>query len=838
MLLFGKKSVSSICPKTGKSPVRRQKRRWLIWLLPFTGFAALIWFLVRVLPKPSRATYPCQRVAFPLASGFVIWLLGLAGSLSALRKAEHYRTQARFVLCAVFIAASVGCVWLALSTTEEEVTLAALQTSNDPIGVAQGVHPGRVVWIHDPNATDWDGYSSPEHWYDDNHTDQAVVDKMVSRAVRGLAGKSLDAAAWDSIFLDFNRSSGKGDVGYTAGEKIAIKINNTMCYNANTSTFEQRSGNKNRIDNSPQMTVSLLRQLVNVVGVDEADITIGDPGRIMPNFFYDIVHSMFPSVCYLASNGGFGRTQSTFSNVEFHWSTSAAYGRRQDYIPRSFAEADYMINFAILKSHDSGGITLCGKNHYGSLLRNPNCTLRGQKYDYYDMHSSLPVNRMGMGHYRALVDLMGHPELGGKTVLYIVDGLFAGRNWNSLPVKWEMAPFYGDWPSSVFVSQDPVAIDSVCCDFLKTEWNDYPHYDGADDYLHEAALADNPPSGTFYDPDKDGFGSASLGVHEHWNNSWSKQYSRNLGMSQGIELISPGPADFDGAGEVDSETKASSPSPTDGAIIGWKTTVLSWTQGHGAVEHDVYFGTNFDAVDDADMSDATGVYKGRLIDAFYTTEELDLNRTYYWRIDQVNDLDPNSPWKGDVWSFTVADLMTVEYRVSASEDDAYGYGDELQNSGNSYLRIGHSSFYPLPYYMSGMVFRCVDIPRGAEIVSAILKIQSHDGRLTDTIYGVIGAEAADDAAALGGSCYVSALARTNASVTWDHYKPWVENTWYDSPDIAEIIQEVVARAGWSAGNSLAIIYRTRQDDGGSRNFSSYDRGSDCAPRLEITYEPG
>jgi hypothetical protein len=551
MPLFRKRSVSSGCSKSDTNSGHRLKGRWLIWIFPFTGFVALIWFLVRVLPKPSRATYPCQRVAFPLASGFIIWLLGLAGSVSAFRKAKHCRTQARFVLYSVFVALSIGSAWLALSTSEEKAALADVQTPNAPIGIAQGVNPGRVVWIHDPNATDWDGYSSPEHWYDDNHTDQAVVDRMVSRAIRGLAGAGSDAAAWDAIFRNFNLRRGKGDVGYTAGEKIAIKINNTMCYNANTSTFEKRDSNINRIDNSPQMTISLLDQLVRVAGVNQADITIGDPGRIMPNFYYNIVHQRFPDVCYMASYGGLGRTESTFSNVEFHWSTSAANGKRQDYIPRSFAEADYMINFAILKSHDSGGITVCGKNHYGSLLRNPDRTLRGQRYDYYDMHSSLPVNRRGMGYYRALVDLMGHPELGGKTVLYIVDGLFAGRNWDSQPLKWNMAPFYGDWPSSVFVSQDPVAIDSVCYDFLRTEWNDYPHYDGAEDYLHEAALADNPPSGTFYDPDKDGIGLASLGVHEHWNNSDYKQYSRNLGAGDGIELTSPLPADFNGDGVVD-----------------------------------------------------------------------------------------------------------------------------------------------------------------------------------------------------------------------------------------------------------------------------------------------
>jgi hypothetical protein len=587
MVLFRKRSFSSSCSQSNTNSGHRLKGRWLFWLFPFTGFIALIWFLVRVIPKPSRATYPCQRVAFPLASSFIVWLLGLAGSVSAFRKAKRYRRQARYVLYAVFVAVSVGSVWLALSSTEKKMTFAAELIPNAPIGIAKGVHPGRVVWIHDPNATDWDGYSSPEHWYDDNHTDQAVVDRMVSRAIRALASESSDAAAWDALFRNFNIRRGKGDVGYTAGEKIAIKINNTMCYNANTSTFEQTNYNKNRIDNSPQMTISLLDQLVRVVGMNQADITIGDPGRIFPNFYYNIVQPRFPDVCYLAAYGGHGRTQSTFSNVEFYWSTPAANGTRQDYIPRSFAEADYLINFAILKSHDSGGITLCGKNNYGSLIRNPDRTLMGRRYDYYDMHTSLPVNRRGMGYYRTIVDLMGHPELGGKTVLYIVDGLFAGRNWDSQPLKWNMAPFYGDWPSSVFVSQDPVAIDSVCYDFLWTEWNDYPHYDGAEDYLHEAALADNPPSGTFYDPDNDGVALTSLGTHEHWNDPLSKQYSRNLGTGDGIELTSPVPADFNGDGVVD--------------CLDFTTLMDQWMQTSGQLSADIAPGPSGDGI--VDMED-------------------------------------------------------------------------------------------------------------------------------------------------------------------------------------------------------------------------------------------
>ncbi len=82
-------------------------------------------------------------------------------------------------------------------------------------------------------------------------------------------------------------------------------------------------------------------------------------------------------------------------------------------------------------------------------------------------------------------------------------------------------------------------IDSVALDFLRAEWNDYPHHPGANDYLHEAALADNPPSGTFYDPNHANPEQrlSSLGVHEHWNNPQEKTYSRNLGVGEGIELV-------------------------------------------------------------------------------------------------------------------------------------------------------------------------------------------------------------------------------------------------------------------------------------------------------------
>jgi hypothetical protein len=278
------------------------------------------------------------------------------------------------------------------------------------------------------------------------------------------------------------------------------------------------------------------------------------------------------------------------------------------------------------------------------------------------------------------------------------------------------------------------------------------------------------------------------------------------------------------------------PQPADGARIGNKTPVLSWNPREAGVAYDVYLGTNFYLVNTVNRYDQSGIYRGRWIDASYATEELVLGRTYYWRIDEVEA----NGWtinKGSVWSFTIVDVDTIEYQVSASEDDGYASNDSLQNLSSDYMRAGLSSFAGPPYYMSGMVFRNVNIPQGTEIISAHLKICSHDNRLDDVVYGKVEAEAADDAGSFGGSRHIGSLPRTGASVNWDHYEPWDENTWYESPDIAGVIQEVIDRAGWSSNNSLTILYSTRDNEGGYRNFSSYDRGGNLAPKLEITYVP-
>jgi len=402
-----------------------------------------------------------------------------------------------------------------------------------PIGRAKGVHPGRVVWVHDPKVLQWKG-PGDGHWWEGSHTRQDRVDAMMSHAVCGLTGEDTPAKAWDRLFRHFNRAHGRGGVGYSRGQKILIKPNWVgMIWRENCVDPEtyRLKNSRDYMNTGPQMLISLMRQLVDAVDVRPADVTVCDSLAYLVEEYYGILHEAFPDVQYVDFAGKFGRVQVQPSDVPFYWSCRPE-GTLPDALPTCFAEADYLVNFATLKAHTAAGVTLCGKNHFGSLVRWP--VQRG----YYNMHRGSFAREMKT--YREQVDLLGHAHLGGKTVLNLIDGLLSGKHPRDRePRRWFAPPFDGNWPCSLLASQDPVAVDSVGFDFLWSEFDDCPRRPGADDYLHEAALADAPPSGTFYDPDHatPTRRLASLGVHEHWNNARDRQYSHNLGTGEGIELL-------------------------------------------------------------------------------------------------------------------------------------------------------------------------------------------------------------------------------------------------------------------------------------------------------------
>jgi len=103
---------------------------------------------------------------------------------------------------------------------------------------------------------------------------------------------------------------------------------------------------------------------------------------------------------------------------------------------------------------------------------------------------------------------------------------------------------------------------------------------------------------------------------------------------------------------------ADAPNPPNGAVDVRQTSILSWSPGEAAASHDVYFGTDTNAVKDADITSPE--YKGiRNLDSeSYDPGKLEWNTTYYWRIDEVEE--SGTIQKGNLWSFTTADFLIVD----------------------------------------------------------------------------------------------------------------------------------------------------------------------------------
>jgi hypothetical protein len=139
-------------------------------------------------------------------------------------------------------------------------------------------------------------------------------------------------------------------------------------------------------------------------------------------------------------------------------------------------------------------------------------------------------------------------------------------------------------------------------------------------------------------------------------------------------------------GEIWSFTTAgavSGPNPADGAVDINPSVILSWDAGAVAASHEVYFGTDVEAIKNATKSSPE--YKGPkgLGEESYDPGKLGLTTTYYWRIDEVNGVNPDSPWAGNVWSFTTGDFFVIDdFEVYDANDnqiwyawkDGLGYG--------------------------------------------------------------------------------------------------------------------------------------------------------------------
>lgn len=445
----------------------------------------------------------------------------------------HKQSSGRVIMLAVL--AALITYSFALPDNEEPVqNITPPEGVNSPMGIARGSYPGRVAWMQDFSTTRWDGVTG--QWWEDRNTDQIKVNQMLSATIKGFTNTKSVKAAWDKLFKFNNKLKGLGEIGYKKGEKIVIKLNLNP-------TGKPEEVWTDRGYPSPQMVYALVSQLIETLGVSGKDIMLSDPSRFIGGPIVDKIRANpspeFQDVIIEVSNasGLKGYRTAEPDSTALVWFNMPDGSRYKMCFPKSFTEASYIINYSLVRPHRVFGITSAAKNHFGSVwsfekqLFNPSFLHAFALWDY-------PTpNKMKDPHSAPV--LLGHKITNMKTVLYLADGLYTALNQSKPIVR--MSSFNNDWFSSLIISQDPVALESVVYDFISNEpnlINGNPSFNGnQDNQFQECALANNPPSGTTYDPENDGRELESLGVHEHWNNSKDRKYSRNLGLGNGIELF-------------------------------------------------------------------------------------------------------------------------------------------------------------------------------------------------------------------------------------------------------------------------------------------------------------
>ena len=193
---------------------------------------------------------------------------------------------------------------------------------------------------------------------------------------------------------------------------------------------------------------------------------------------------------------------------------------------------------------------------------------------------------------------------------------------------------------------------------------------------------------------------------------------------------------------------------------------------------------------------------------------------------------------GDLSTATVAVTVansaprTFEKRVVSGADDVEQSASgsmsltssdlELVNDGSNSQRVG-------------LRFTGIDIPQGAVITNAYLQFQTDEVGSTATSLSIRGQDADDAAVFTSAANNVSSRATTDASAAWTP-AAWTTvgqaGLAQRTPDLSAIVQEIVARPGWLAGNDMAFVFTGT----GTRTAEAFESGAATAPLLHIEYD--
>lgn len=329
----------------------------------------------------------------------------------------------------------------------------------------------RVIRVNSSRATFWDYKTKPYV----NFINDEVVYRMINTGLCELTGTSSLKQAWQRLMPSYRK-----------GDKIAIKPNLNALH----------LGYEKNITTTPSVINSVTRSLINEFDVSPSKIYVYDLCVGADNIKSILKH---PVNCIGKSeNGSFLENIKMRTHIGLNASDTSAPvemkhplydtdGRKvYCYIPKVVTQAEHLINIPVLKAHQFVLTTCAFKNHLG--------TIRFSNYNQY------PVILHGDNLQSHLLDIYMNKHIKDKTRLIIVDALFAAplyshEPFGRLPTQWH-SHLKNKLPNSIFLSVDPIAVESIIVDYVSTEQS-YMRYELLPhDYLHMAA-------------------EKNLGVHEH-----------------------------------------------------------------------------------------------------------------------------------------------------------------------------------------------------------------------------------------------------------------------------------------------------------------------------------
>jgi len=224
---------------------------------------------------------------------------------------------------------------------------------------------------------------------------------------------------------------------------------------------------------------------------------------------------------------------------------------------------------------------------------------------------------------------------------------------------------------------------------------------------------------------------ADTGVNVNGQNAFGVVFTTDVPV-MGVRITASGHDTFSISALTVIPVIATKPNPADGALHEDNWANLSWSPGRSAVWHDVYIGDNFDDVDNGSGDSFLGNQAGTFIVVGFPgmplPDGLVPGTTYYWRVDEVNEAEPNSPWKGDVWSFIIPPKTayfpepsdgaeSVDLNAKLSWTGGFGailhtvyFGDNFEDVSNAAgnLPLGSTTYNPGPLELAKTYYWRVD----------------------------------------------------------------------------------------------------------------------------------